>query len=44
MLLGHFSVEEARFNLASAEGAFRQRIHVAVRLEQLLWSVPKAGD
>lgn len=44
MLLGHFSVEEARFNLASAEGAFRQPICGAVRLEQLLWSVSKAGN
>lgn len=42
VLLGHFSVEE--FNLASAEGAFRQRICIAVRLEQLLWSVLKARD
>lgn len=37
-------MEEGRFNLASAEGAFRQPICVAVRLEQLLWSVLKAGD
>lgn len=42
--LGHFSVEEGRFNLASAEGDFRQPVHVAVRLEAVLWSVSKAGD
>lgn len=44
VLLGPFSVEKARFKLASAEGAFRQCIHIAVRLEQFLWPVRKAGN
>lgn len=42
--LGHFSMEEGRFNLASAEGDFRQPAHAAIRLEAVLWSVSKAGE
>lgn len=36
-------MEEGRFNLASAEGDFKQSVHAAVRLEGVLWSVSKAG-
>lgn len=37
-------MEEGRFNLASAEGDFRQPAHAAIRLEAVLWSVSKAGE
>lgn len=42
--LGHFSMEEGRFNLASAEGDFRLPAHAAINLEAILWSVSKAGE
>lgn len=37
-------MEEGRFNLASAEGDFRQSVPAALQLEAVLWSVSKAGE